>query len=556
MKKTITITAIVLITNCLLAQSSIQTITSSGNFTIPSNITSIIVEVIGGGGSGGGNGTGGGGGGGYSRGTFVVVPNSTFLVTIGGISGTTSFGSLIQATGGGLGVYVNNPTIGGGGAGGVGSGGTFNYTGGTGGGGYYTYFGGGGGGAAGSNGNGGNGGNTIAWSGICLTPGGIAGVSGGAPGGAGGKGAGFTDANCSISNPAATGLNYGGGGGGGNGNGGPQGYGAPGVCKIVLIDASAALLTATAGNQTNVLCFGGATGSATVIASGGISPYTYAWTGGGTAATKSNLLPGNYTVTVTDAIQSSTSHVFTITGPSAPLTVGGTIDSVLCFGGNTGSINAVPAGGTAPYQYSLDNVVFSTNSNFSGLLAGAYVVTIKDANNCLTSMNLVINEPSNLILSGAGTTVTAGNDGSITLTANGGVTPYQFSADGVNYSSNYFFDNLIGGSYTCEVIDGNGCVSSTIVLLDDVTGLSEEFIQVNSAIVVFPNPTEDWITIRSVNFAIATEGNYQIIDGIGRVLLFGEIKGSKTDISLKSLKSGNYILKVGETAQPIRIEKE
>jgi hypothetical protein len=97
---------------------------------------------------------------------------------------------------------------------------------------------------------------------------------------------------------------------------------------------------------------------------------------------------------------------------------------------------------------------------------------------------------------------------------------------------------------------------STIVLLDDVTGLSEEFIQGDCATVVFPNPTEDWITIRSVNFALATDENYQIIDGIGRVILYGKINGVKTDISLKYLKSGNYILKVGETAKPIRIEKE
>jgi hypothetical protein len=556
MNKIFTITTIGLLTNCLFAQSSIQTLTSSGNFTIPSNVTSIIVEVIGGGGNGGGNGTGGGGGGGYSRGTFAVVPNSTFAVTIGGISGTTSFGSLIQATGGGQGVYVNNPTIGGGGAGGVGSGGTFNYAGGTGGGGYYTYFGGGGGGAAGSNGNGGNGGNTIAWSGICLTPGGTAGVSGGVPGGTGGKGAGFTDANCTISNPAASGVNYGGGGGGGNGIGSMYGFGAPGVCKIVLIDASTAPLTAAAGNQTNVLCFGGTTGSATVTVSGGISPYTYAWTGGGTTATKSNLLPGNYTVTVTDAIQTSTTHLFTITGPSAPLTVSGTQDSVLCFGGNTGGINALSAGGTAPYQYSLDNLIFSTNSNFTGLVAGAYVVTIKDANNCLTSMNVVISEPSSLILTGAGTTVTTENNGTITLTANGGVTPYQFSVDGVNHVSNYFFDTLIGGTYSCEVIDGNGCISSTTIMLDDVTGLAEESNPSESNIVVFPNPTEDWITISRENVALTAEENYQVIDGIGRLILSGKINGEKSNVSLKSLKSGSYILKVGQTAKPIRIEKE
>jgi hypothetical protein len=201
-------------------------------------------------------------------------------------------------------------------------------------------------------------------------------------------------------------------------------------------------------------------------------------------------------------------------------------------------------------------LIFSTNSNFTGLVAGAYVVTIKDANNCLTSMNIVINEPSSLILTGAGTTVTTANDGTITLTANGGVTPYQFSVDGVNHVSNYFFDTLIGGTYSCEVIDGNGCISSTTVILDDVTGLSEESIPSESNIVVFPNPTEDWITISRENVALTAEENYQVVDGIGRLILNGKINGEKSYISLKYLKSGSYFLKVGQTAKPIRIEKE
>lgn len=77
-----------------------------------------------------------------------------------------------------------------------------------------------------------NGGNTIAWSGQCITPGGAAGTSGGAPGGNGGKGAGFTDANCNVTDPAGNGLAFGGGAGGGNGNGGPAGNGAGGYCEI------------------------------------------------------------------------------------------------------------------------------------------------------------------------------------------------------------------------------------------------------------------------------------------------------------------------------------
>ncbi len=231
MKKIITILAVVLIGNNTFSQTS-QAFTTSGTFTVPAGVTSINVVVVGGGGSGGYNGTGGGGGGGYASGTYTVTPLATIPVTVGTVGGTTSVGTFCQATGGGPGISVSNPQIGGGGAGGVGSGGSLNYTGGVGGGGYYTYFGGGGGGAAGSMGNGVNGGNSIAWTGICQTPGGSGGAAGGFPGGMGGKGAGFTDVSCAVTDPSAGGLDYGGGGGGGNGNGGGPGTGANGYALI------------------------------------------------------------------------------------------------------------------------------------------------------------------------------------------------------------------------------------------------------------------------------------------------------------------------------------
>jgi hypothetical protein len=220
------------------SQTGSQTFTSSGTFTVPSGVTSITIELVSAGGSGGGNGGGGGGGGGYAKGVYTVVPLSVYTVTVGtaggGISGgTTGVGALISATGGENGTWVPNPNLGGGGAGGVGSNGTIaNRTGGIGGGGFWTYFGGGGGGAAGSVSNGFAGGNTIVWTGICQTPGGASGLDGGVPGGAGGKGAGFTDVNCNITNPAGNGLNYGGGGGGGNGNGGIPGTGIGGYVLI------------------------------------------------------------------------------------------------------------------------------------------------------------------------------------------------------------------------------------------------------------------------------------------------------------------------------------
>lgn len=238
------------------AQSGSETFTSSGSFTVPEGVTTIKIEVVGAGGSGNGNGTGGGGGGGYASGNYTVTPFDVLSVTVGtpgsgAVAGTTSVGDLLYATGGENGISVPNPEIGGGGTGGMGSGGNIdNFSGGNGGGGYYTYFGGGGGGAAGIDGNGTDGGNTIAWTGICLTPGGDGGLSGGVPGGDGGKGAGFTDVSCIETDPAGDGLTYGGGGGGGNGNGGGPGDGAGGYCVISWLHCEIDISTTVTGDST------------------------------------------------------------------------------------------------------------------------------------------------------------------------------------------------------------------------------------------------------------------------------------------------------------------
>jgi len=311
MKRIQVLLIVILISGIVNAQSGEQIFTSSGLFTVPTDVTSITIEVVGAGGNGGFNGTGGGGGGGYAKGIYAVAPFDAITINIGyvgagAVAGTTTAEGFLSASGGENGVSVPNPEIGGGGAAGVGTGGNIsNYSGGNGGGGFYTYFGGGGGGSAGPLGDGGVGGNTIAWTGICLTPGGAGGISGGSPGGNGGKGAGFTDAFCNVSDPSAFGANYGGAGGGGNGNGGGPGFGAPGYCKITWCSVDVTTVT----NMEN-----GISANATDV--------TYQWIDcdngneiidGETSQTFTATVTGSYAVIISDGICSDTSECVMLT---------------------------------------------------------------------------------------------------------------------------------------------------------------------------------------------------------------------------------------------------
>jgi hypothetical protein len=198
----------------LISLGQPQTFTSSGSYTVPASVTSIIVECWGAGGGGGSsntNGTarragGGGGGGGYSSSTIAVVPGTVYNIVVGtggtggvagnGGNGTTStFNTNTVVANGGNG--GGRGSAGSGGAGGALGTGNNRYTGGNGAAGVNATGSGGGGGGAGSTGNGGNASGTSAGTGSSTN------------GGNGGAGV-TTSVNGNNGN------NYGGGGSGGN----------------------------------------------------------------------------------------------------------------------------------------------------------------------------------------------------------------------------------------------------------------------------------------------------------------------------------------------------
>ena len=206
--------------------------------------------------------------------------------------------------------------------------------------------------------------------------------------------------------------------------------------------------------QSDVSCFGGADGSATVNVSAGNGPFTYLWTpSGGASASASGLTAGPYVVNITDnnGCQSSVNVQI-----NEPVAINLSVSSTQASCGNAnGSAVVLANGGTGAYQYLWSNGALSATA--SGLVAGNYSVTVTDANGCTNNVSIAVTQPSSLSVTSASNAVTCfnGNDGSASVSVSGGSAPYNYLWNNGNATSS--INNLSAGSYTATVTDGTGC---------------------------------------------------------------------------------------------------
>jgi gliding motility-associated-like protein len=218
---------------------------------------------------------------------------------------------------------------------------------------------------------------------------------------------------------------------------------------------------AAINNFQNVNCFGASTGQAEAIATGSISGFSsgtfnYQWSNTNNTFLVTGLSANiNYTVTITDQLGCVDTASITLSEPNSPISSASTGDILNCFGDSTGLIDLTVGGATPPYQYLWSNG--DTVQDPMNLIAGNYIVTITDANNCtITKSEQVTQPPTPISISGTGSTISCGaTTGSINVSVSGGGTPYAYQWN--HGSTLQDLNGVNPGTYTITVTDAYGC---------------------------------------------------------------------------------------------------
>jgi len=156
-----------------------------------------------------------------------------------------------------------------------------------------------------------------------------------------------------------------------------------------------------------------------------------------------------------------------------PMSLTMSMTPVNCHNGNDGTATVSVANGTPPYSYSWNTVPAQTTATATNLTAGNYTVTVYDADSCSATASITVTQPATALaasLTNIVNVICYGDaSGSVTATASGGTSPYQFSIDSINYQPSGIFNGLTAGNYSMFVRDANGCdttISFTITQPD------------------------------------------------------------------------------------------
>lgn len=211
--------------------------------------------------------------------------------------------------------------------------------------------------------------------------------------------------------------------------------------------------------QTNVSCFGNASGAVSFTSTAASPVYSPASTG---------LPAGTYTFTVNDqATGCNNTTTVTITGPASALSaaITGTAANSSCISPN-GSYTVAATGGTPIYTYSSGN----TSGIFTGQGTGAQTVTVSDANSCTYTLSVQIpGIPAPVITAFTQSNILChqASTGTASITVSGGTPGYTYAWSNNAALNSQVQTHLPAGLYTVTATDAGSCTVSHVFVMTE-----------------------------------------------------------------------------------------
>lgn len=221
-------------------------------------------------------------------------------------------------------------------------------------------------------------------------------------------------------------------------------------------------------SKTNASCIESNNGKAFIKnLKGGVPPYSFLWSNGSNLDSALFLSGNNFVaISVTDNIGCQVINSIYL-NIDYQLKVNTKFDTISCFGGSDGKAFVFPQNGFAPYNYSWNTIPIQTSNPASSLSFGIYQVTTTDFNGCtsINSVNVAQSPKIKINFSHTLPSCYNKNDGSIQLSATGGLAPYIFSWLMTPPLISDLAINLEPKKYVVEAKDSKNCIVKDSTIL-------------------------------------------------------------------------------------------
>jgi large repetitive protein len=213
-------------------------------------------------------------------------------------------------------------------------------------------------------------------------------------------------------------------------------------------------------------------GSISAMANGGTGTKTYAILpigNPGVSGTFNGLAAGSYTIIATDVNNCTATVSYSITQSAPVALTTNSVTAVSCTNASNGALSVSASGGKMPYTYAITPSAVATSAgNFASMPAGAYTVTVTDANNCTATTTDTISMPMPITLNfiNMAPSCNGNTNGSIQAIAMGGTGTYTYTLVNPATSNTFgMFLNLGSSIYQVKATDANGCTKTGVVVL-------------------------------------------------------------------------------------------